>query len=195
MTIDEALDKAFEVLTSAPNAASLGNKEIGFQEAYGIVVHSLDPVFIPTTSPNDGVLISRTRARTPPKSGQVEGGLAYTNITRLDKVSQPGGVDRLFQIHLLPPDGRKTGVVKAAGWIHHLSASQVRQEVREHLISEPEFDIETPGGAVLVTSDVNFDERFTRLRIVREALYAPGVVSYLVALVQDDLRRLPTYSL
>jgi len=195
MTIDEALDTAFSQLTSASNAAGLGSREIQFQEPYGSVVHFLDSVFIPTASPNDGVLISRTRAKTPPKSGQVEGGLAYTNISRLDRVKQAGGVDRLFRIHLLPPDGRKTGVVKVAGWIYHISASQERKYVQEHLVSEPEFDIETPGGAIVVRSDQSFDERFTRLRIVREAVYAHPIVSYVVMLVSDDLRRGPTYSL
>jgi hypothetical protein len=34
-----------------------------------------------------------------------------------------------------------------------------------------------------------------RLRVVREAVYAPPVVSHLVSLVRDDLQRLPTYSL
>lgn len=195
MTIDESLDATFSELTSAPNAADLGARDIHFQESYGIVVHSVRSVFIPTTSPNDGIVISRTRAKTPPKSGQVEGGVAYTKIARLDRVRKPSGVDRLFALHLNPPDGTKVALVKVAGWIYHFTVQKTQEAVKEHLVSEPEFDIETPGGAIVVTSDLNFDERFTRLKVIREAVYLPSVVEHLVALVTEDLQRLTTYGL
>jgi hypothetical protein len=60
MTVDEVLDSVFGVLTSPANAAALGTRDVHFQESYGLVVHSVRSAFVPTTSPNDGLLISRS---------------------------------------------------------------------------------------------------------------------------------------
>jgi hypothetical protein len=193
MTIDEVLDAVFGVLASPPNAASLGTKEINFQESYGLIVHSVKSAFIPVTSPNDGLLVSRTRAVTPPRSGQVEGGLAYTNIRGLDRVSQPGGVARMFMLHLNPP-GTKAAIVKVAGWIYHFSASGAKEAIEDHVIRKAEFDFDTPGGAI-VFSGMNLDERFTKLRVLNETSYEPLIVPRICELVRADLQEMQTYIL
>ncbi len=194
MRIDDALDQVFEEFAGISNAASLGTREINFQEPYGLVVHLVRSVFIPTTSPNDGILLSRTKSKTPPKSAQVEGGLAYTKISHLERVSQPGGVDRMFMFHLNPPDGTKVGIVKVAGWIYHFTLSRTQEAIETHLITKPEFDFDTPHGAI-VFSGLNLDERFTKLRVIREAIYDAAIVSYLYEMTEEDLRGLPVYSL
>lgn len=177
MKADEVLDAVFEHYAAIENAAELGKRNIQFQEEYGDVSHAVKSVFIATTSPNDGIMVSRTTTVTPPLPAQVEGGIAYSNFTNLGGVSGPGGVARLFRLHLNPTEGKRAAIVKVAGWLVHVVSSSESQPIMDHLLKEPKYDA------------------LVKQRVVSDAEYGPALVTMICDLIEQDLKSLPIHSI
>lgn len=177
-TIDEVLDSVYEEFASIVNAANLGTKNITLQEPTG----------------SYPFLILKGKLQTMPKAGQVERSISYTNIRGLERIKGPDDMNRLFRYHLYPPGREKVGIVKIDGLLYHFTLEKTQEPIQAHLVEEPKYDFDTPLGAI-VLEEFRLDERFTKLKVIREANYDEDVIPYICSLIENDLRRLPVYDL
>lgn len=54
------------------------------------------------------------------------------------------------------------------------------------LVEEPKYDFDTPLG-VIVLEELRIDERFTKLKVIREANYDEDVIPYICSLIENVL--------
>jgi len=84
LSLTEVIDEIFELFGKFQNAADLGKREIGLD--WGAFRVSLDSLFIPTLSGNEGYMVSRVVPLQEVKLGQPERSIVYTNISGLENI-------------------------------------------------------------------------------------------------------------
>lgn len=189
---DEVIYQTFTLFSKQPNAFDLGQRVVGLEN--GTYPAKTESLFIPSTSPFNGYLISRLEPIQKPKAGQVELGLAYSKIGNLQNARKPGGVERLFQTHLNPPGGEWVGIVKVFGTVMHFGYQMPAKELSNLQVKPAKYQIETPFNVIVVTG-LNLDQRFNRLSILEEAVFKENAPQACLELVLNDLKALPTYSI
>jgi hypothetical protein len=192
LSIDTVIDEIFELFSKFRNAASLGKREIRLD--WGAFPVSLESFFIPTTSGNEGYMVSKVTPLKNVKMGQPELSIAYSSMSGLDNIKGPKDVARLFEKHLIPPGGEKVGIVKVYGSLVHYGYKNNPAEIIEHQVQKPKYNIEAPLG-VIVISDLNLDPRFNTLQILQEAKYDPQAPMKCCGIALEDLKSMPTYRL
>jgi hypothetical protein len=192
LSITDVIDQTWGLFGRFRKAANLGRKEIGLD--CGAFRVSLDSVFIPTLSGNEGYMVSRVVPLQAVKLGQPERSIAYTNISGLENLRGAQGVRNLFNMHLIPPGGEKVGIVKVYGTLMHCGYQKSPQEITEHQVRKAKYDIEAPLN-VIVISGLDLDPRFSKLKILQEATYDPQAPMRCFEIVLDDLKLMPTYRL
>ncbi len=193
---DQVLDGVLQAFV-AKDGKPIMDRPVLFTEPRGLVETRVRTYFVPRRGARRGclgrssLLVSRTTTKCPTVMGEVEGGVAYSNL----RGSRPANshLIGLIREHLNPTVGPKTGIVKAAGQLAHPESGEP-QAITRHRIHDAEFEIDAPYGFIAMQVDENSFgpvPGLSSIRLVQEAAYDERIVNYIVRLIESDLRCLP----